>query len=235
MTSSFFLCLSGLKKGYCYISTDFTPNVLKNGDINIEFDANFVGSNKSKCLQKLIVEAKNGTDVAEYEQKLIESIEDFCPWENNTTYNICFKTKSEHHFSLYVEAFNKIANAIVFSFCHFQVQSDGCYYQIDLTNGSTSRVPSKWIPFIESEELNATKKDYKNETGCGIVYISPEMKRPCYEKLKGKMKEYSLGSNVVICKCNESSCDAPHVVDATKLALYRNVSSALFSCGLPSN
>uniref|UniRef100_A0A914ZA60 Uncharacterized protein n=1 Tax=Panagrolaimus superbus TaxID=310955 RepID=A0A914ZA60_9BILA len=107
-------------------------------------------------------------------------------------------------------------------FCHFQVQSDGCYYQIDLTNGSTSRVPSKWIPFIESEELNATKKDYKNETGCGIVYISPEMKRPCYEKSKGKMKEYSLGSDVVICKCNKPSCDAPHFVDATKLALYRN-------------
>uniref|UniRef100_A0A914Y6U4 Uncharacterized protein n=1 Tax=Panagrolaimus superbus TaxID=310955 RepID=A0A914Y6U4_9BILA len=209
-------------RDYCYISTDFTPNVIEDGDLNIQLEANFVGSKKAKCNEKQIIEAKNGTNVKEYGQKLLESIEEFCPWEDNTTYTICFKTKSEHYSSLYVEALNTMANASGFKPCHFQVLSDRCYYQINLTDGSTSRVPSKWISFIESGELNSTKDDYMNETGCGIVYVTADMKERCYEKSNRTIKEYSMGSNVAICKCSEPSCDTPHTVSSAKLAKFRN-------------
>uniref|UniRef100_A0AC34GWT7 Uncharacterized protein n=1 Tax=Panagrolaimus sp. ES5 TaxID=591445 RepID=A0AC34GWT7_9BILA len=206
---------------YCYISTDFTLSVINN-KLKIELGAKFLGSNRNECVEKHIIETKNGTNVKDYEKKLIESMEDFCPWEDSTTYNICFQTVSEHHFSMYVEALNKIAKASAYKLCHYQVQSDGCYYQIDLTNGTRSRVPSTWIQFIEGGNLTATKTDYKDAVGCGIVYITSEMKKRCYEKSEGKMKEYSMGSNIVICKCNESSCDEPRTEGPGTVDLYRN-------------
>uniref|UniRef100_A0AC34GQ68 Uncharacterized protein n=1 Tax=Panagrolaimus sp. ES5 TaxID=591445 RepID=A0AC34GQ68_9BILA len=36
------------------------------------------------------------------------------------------------------------------------------------------------------------------------------------------MEEYSTGSNVVICKCTTSSCDAPHIENDFVLDIYRN-------------
>uniref|UniRef100_A0AC34GQS2 Uncharacterized protein n=1 Tax=Panagrolaimus sp. ES5 TaxID=591445 RepID=A0AC34GQS2_9BILA len=75
---------------YCYIATDFTPTVLPDDDVRIELVAKFVGSKQSECNEKQIIEAKNGTSKEDYGKKLLESIGEFCPWENNTTYTVSF-------------------------------------------------------------------------------------------------------------------------------------------------
>uniref|UniRef100_A0AC35F8R9 6-cysteine protein n=1 Tax=Panagrolaimus sp. PS1159 TaxID=55785 RepID=A0AC35F8R9_9BILA len=204
---------------FCYISTEFIPTVVSN-DINIEFNVNFRGSNMSLCHENSIVRNNN---VKEYLRTIKGSIEDYCPWENDTSYTICFETESEHHFSAYVEALNTVTGAFNFSSCYYQVNAgNDCYYSIDFETGTKTRISPKWISSIEDGTLNATKKDFKNTTGCGTVFITKEMKQYCYEKSRGTMKEYSKSSNVIICKCDTPVCDEPGVVERAELDSYKN-------------
>uniref|UniRef100_A0A914QKY2 Uncharacterized protein n=1 Tax=Panagrolaimus davidi TaxID=227884 RepID=A0A914QKY2_9BILA len=202
---------------FCYISTEFIPTVVSN-DINIEFNVNFRGSDISLCPENSIV---RNNSVIEYMKTIKGSIEDYCPWEDGTSYTICFETESEHHFSAYVEALNSVTGAFNFSLCYYQVNSgNDCYYSVDFKNGTKSRVSPKWIPDIEDGNLNATKNDFKNITGCGTVFITKEMKQYCYAK--SQREEYSKGSNIIICKCDTPLCDEPGVVDRAELDSYKN-------------
>uniref|UniRef100_A0A914PUS4 Uncharacterized protein n=1 Tax=Panagrolaimus davidi TaxID=227884 RepID=A0A914PUS4_9BILA len=200
---------------HCYISTGFTPNGTADGKTNITFHVELLGSEACSSVTEA---QQNGTY---YQERINASIDDYCPWENDTTYPLCFETKSEHHFSSYVETLNNISDILNFSPCYYQVNSgNDCYYSVDFVNGTKSRISPKWIPYIEGGTLNATKKDFKSATGCGTVFITKEMKQDCYAKLN--REEYSKGSNIIICKCNTSLCDEPGVVDPANFTEYKN-------------
>uniref|UniRef100_A0A914P745 Uncharacterized protein n=1 Tax=Panagrolaimus davidi TaxID=227884 RepID=A0A914P745_9BILA len=200
---------------HCYISTGFSPNGTVDGKTNITYHVELLGSEACSSITET---QQNGTY---YQERINESIENYCPWENDTTYPLCFETKSEHHFSSYVETLNYISDILNFSPCYYQVNSgNDCYYSIDFETGAKSRISPKWIQDIENGNLNATKKDFKSTIGCGTVFITKEMKKPCYEK--SPREEYSKGSNIIICKCNTSLCDEPGVVDPANFTEYKN-------------
>uniref|UniRef100_A0AC35EUZ0 Uncharacterized protein n=1 Tax=Panagrolaimus sp. PS1159 TaxID=55785 RepID=A0AC35EUZ0_9BILA len=199
----------------CYISTGFKPNGTNNGKTNITYHVELLGSNACSDITET---QQNGTY---YQERINATIESYCPWENDTTYSMCFETKSEHHFSSYIETLNNISDILNFSPCFYQVNSgNDCYYSIDFESGIKSRISPKWIRAIEGGTLNATKKDFKSTTGCGTVFITKEMKKHCYDK--SQREEYSKGSNIIICKCDKALCDKPGVVDRANFTKYKN-------------
>uniref|UniRef100_A0A914PZS4 Uncharacterized protein n=1 Tax=Panagrolaimus davidi TaxID=227884 RepID=A0A914PZS4_9BILA len=67
---------------HCYISTGFTPNGTADGKTNITYHVELLGSEACSSVTET---QQNGTY---YQERIIASIEDYCPWENDTTYSV---------------------------------------------------------------------------------------------------------------------------------------------------
>uniref|UniRef100_A0AC34GRK4 Uncharacterized protein n=1 Tax=Panagrolaimus sp. ES5 TaxID=591445 RepID=A0AC34GRK4_9BILA len=211
---------------YCYLSIEFIPhpeNISWN-QVYFEMSMSFLGSKEASCPTKYHVSPSSN-----YTTVMKNAIEDLCPWDQNTSYTLCFQLSSKEIMTNFFTLYMNLINAHVFDQCYYQSPHSkyGCYIAVDPKIRRTFRLPTKWIKKIERNELIATKNEWKKfGKASAFVYFTSEMKHNCLTKLNemsdspipglplDAVKMYFAGNTKsFVAKCHTASCNDPNKLE----------------------